>query len=330
MRSKTNTPKTAGKRSGNPVYNYISDRILELLDEGVVPWRIPWTGTLGGPLNMISNKPYRGINSLLTQCYMMKNNWESPYFMTFNQIKKLGGSVKPGQKSIMIIYWQFNEYSKTVTVKDSKPDPDTGKTGTHEELRTGKRPLLRYYNVFNLEQTKGIPENKIRKIEKPGEGAERIAAAEEIAAGYLNSGSGPQIAYTDTGRACYAPALDVINTPKIDYFKNTGEYYSTVFHEMGHSTGHETRLEREGITNINFFGSHEYSKEELIAEGTAALLCGVAGIDNQTIENSTAYIGHWRAKISEDNTLIVSAMGAAQKAADYILGEQPADGREKK
>jgi antirestriction protein ArdC len=126
-------------------------------------------------------------------------------------------------------------------------------------------------------------------------------------------------------RACYRPSTDTVGMPARSAFHSAEEYYSTFFHELTHSTGHPSRVGREGITNHNSFGSEDYSKEELVAEMGAAMLCGVAGIASRTLDNSASYLQSWINRLRSDSRLIVSAASQAQKAADYILARTAAE-----
>jgi antirestriction protein ArdC len=174
--------------------------------------------------------------------------------------------------------------------------------------------MLRYYRVFNLDQ--------VTRIKKPDIGGlpafQPIKEAEEISAKYQ-----AQIEVIHRGnRAFYRPSTDSVHMPERETFDNPESYYSTLFHEFTHSTGHESRLNRNGIVETHFFGDEIYSKEELVAEMGAAMLCGIVGIENKTIRNSASYIQSWLGKLRDDKKLVVYAAAAAQKAADFILGRQ--------
>lgn len=264
------------------IYQMVNDRIIEQLEKGVIPWRKPWIG--GGAISWNTQKAYRGINAILL---------DAGEYATFNQIKAAGGKVKKGAKSQIIVFWKFLE--KEIDGKEEKI------------------PLLRYYRVFNVEKDVEGLELKQKTADFEHDPIEK---AEEIFKGYINS---PTYSWNNDG-AWYKPSQDHINVPPMSKFPKLEEYYSTMFHEMAHSTGHVSRLNRDGIKGIAMFGSEDYSKEELVAEFTASMLCGVAGIENNTIENSASYIKSWLGRLKEDQTLLVKAAGQAQKAADYILG----------
>jgi len=176
--------------------------------------------------------------------------------------------------------------------------------------------FLRYFSVFNIADIEGI-EFDIPEVELKDN--EKIEKCDHLV---LNMPNPPKFETTNTDRAFYAPILDLINMPSIKQFENSEEYYSTLFHEMIHSTGHETRLNRNGITEIGKKKSDIYSKEELVAEMGAAFLCATTGIDYDAItENSAAYINGWLKVLKADKRFIFQSAASAQKAANYILGE---------
>lgn len=293
--------------STGKVYEIITERITSMLEKGVVPWRRPWRGG-ESPRNIMSMKPYRGINVFMLSC----SGYASPYWMTYKQALSVGGQVRRGEKGCPVIYWNVLE----------KEDVKNGKKVKR------KIPFLRYYTVFNLEQIDGLESVKrIASKIKPVEHVEfnPIEVCDALVGAVPNP---PDIEHRG-GRACYAPLIDKISMPAPEAFESPEEYYSTLFHELGHATGHEDRLNRDGLANGKF-GSHSYSKEELVAEFTAAFLCGESGIDTATIENSAAYLGNWLKKLSENPRWLVDAAGKAQKAADYLLDRKPPEKAEPK
>ena len=277
------------------VYDLINAKITELLERQLIPWRKPWNAQSNYPKNLISKKPYRGVNVFLLSC----QSYSSPWWLTFKQVQDKGGYVIKGSKSTPVIFWKFLD--------------NTDSAATSEDTNTtSKIPLLRYYSVFNIEQTEGLA---VPEPEETHNVFDPIAKAEEIVAGMPLI---PEIKYSGN-RAYYSPALDYIQLPHQHTFNTIEEYYSTAFHEMAHATGHINRLGRKSILETSYFGSHEYSKEELAAEMSASFLCGHAGIENITIENSAAYIAGWLKSLKSDRTLLVHAAAAAQRASDYIL-----------
>ena len=279
------------------VNEIITEKIIKGLEDGNVPWQKPWHD-FGTPKNLISNRMYTGINFFL----LSLSDYENKYFLTEKQAKQLNGSVKLEErnKPFHVIYYG--------TAKSKRVD-DAGKPYR----------FLKYYRVYNVEQCENLNHSRIeevRKIEKLK--FNPVDKAEEIYNGYIGK---PELTFIEN-KAYYSPLTDKINMPKKENFKGVPQFYSTLFHEMIHSSGHEKRLARAEIVETNFFGNHDYSKEELTAELGAAFLCAHSGIDN-TLENSTAYIKSWLKvlKSKENSKWVIEASAKAQKAVNYILGD---------
>lgn len=272
------------------VYERITERIITLLTQGTVPWQKPWKARTGLPRNLVSQKPYRGINVFL----LLAMSYESPFWLTFRQALQLGGSVRKGEKSCPVVFW------KQTTLEDK------------ESGEPQKKRLLRFYHVFNLAQCDGL-KNCTAPVETPVNG---ICQPEEIVA---HMPQRPEIKH-GMSRAFYSPREDCVGLPVRERFERAEGYYATLFHELVHATGHESRLNRVTLTEKAGFGSNPYCKEELIAEMGAAFLCGQAEIAERTIDNSAAYLNSWLDQLRSDKTLIVHAAAQAQKAADFILG----------
>ena len=281
----------------NP-YQIVTESIIKQLESGVAPWRKPWRTEL--PVNLVSGKAYRGLNVFL----LGSQGYGSRYWLSFNQAKKLGGHIRKGERSSLVTFWHIGE-ERIVRQTD----------GTE---RKSKPFLLRYYNVFNIEQTEGIAD----KLGLTG-ASPRVADLEQCEAIVSGMPSAPQ--REQSARAWYRPSTDTVGMPSKSLFTSAEEFYSTLFHELTHSTGHASRVGREGIEQLNTFGSESYSKEELIAEMGAAMLCGVTGIAPATLSNSASYLQSWIDRLRGDSKLLVSAASAAQKASDFILGKSLAE-----
>jgi len=271
------------------IYEMITNRILEQLEKGVIPWRKSWKGN--EPINYITRKPYQGVNLLLL-----------PYggeYITFKQCKESGGHVKKGEKSNMIVFF------KPMEIKDEETD----------EIKSV--PFLQYSNVFHISQCTGI-ESKLEQIQN-NITIEPIKQAQNIIDNYINR-SGIKMEHIQGNHsAYYTPASDTITLPTIKQFESGEDYYSTAFHETAHSTGHTSRLNR--IAKPAAFGSETYSKEELTAEISACMLMNLTGIEQpKTFINNAAYIQGWSKKLKEDKKAILTASGQAQRAVDYIIG----------
>lgn len=271
------------------VYAKVAARVLEQLSQGVVPWHKPWVG--GGPVSIHGHR-YRGVNALT----LGLSEYSSPVWLTYNQARERGGHVRRGEKGTPVLLFKVSQREDEI------------------EGASSRRFFATTFTVFNLEQCEGV--------ELPARFRERPApvAAGAIASRYLECG-GPRLQHGGEV-AAYAPSTDLVVMPAPSAFESVEAYYSTLFHEFGHSTGHPSRLNREGIANPDGFGSHRYSTEELVAEMCAAFLCARAGIETErTTANTVGYIQHWLGVLQADPGVLVKAASSAQKAADWVLGE---------
>ncbi|HLA49805.1 MAG TPA: zincin-like metallopeptidase domain-containing protein [Thermodesulfovibrionia bacterium] len=274
-------------------YNEITEKIILALERERIPWEKPWVGKPAQ--NFISKKAYNGINALLLNL----SDFSLPYFATFKQVSDIGGRILLGEKSTEVIYWNFIDFL----------NQETGKLD--------KIPFLKTYRVFNLAQCwlpetiKADIDKELKKIDfKP------IEKAQAVFDSYKDK---PSLA-ENSSKAAYNPVTDIILMPVKNSFSSKEEFYLTLFHEAVHSTGHEKRLDRESLTAVASFGSHEYSKEELVAEIGASFLSSHSGIDQKTFSNSVSYCRNWAEKLRENKKWIFWAAGQAQKATNYILG----------
>ena len=274
------------------IYEEITNKIISQLESGKIPWHKPWSGVAGGAYNRISKKPY----SLLNQMLLMHDG----EYATYKQWTDIGGKVKKGEKSEMVVFWKIFQ---TEEVKDGKVEKKSV-------------PLLKYINVFHVSQVDGVEPKNTKQVEH-----EPIEEAEKIKNGYVDR-ENIVIEELVTNEAYYSPMMDCIHVPCKEQFEDVMEFYSTLFHEMVHSTGHRDRLGRlDTGVKLASFGSEEYSKEELIAEIGSAFLMNHIGIDTpKTFKNSAAYIQSWLKVLRNDNRFIVSASSKAEKAMKYILG----------
>lgn len=291
MDSQNNSPKL-------DIYQLVTDQVIELLSQGIVPWQKPWKDS-GMPTNLLSKRAYRGINLWLLNTLPYETN----YFLTFEQIKALGGSVLKGEKGHMVVFW--------------KPAQKKAEEQTEETKR--QVPLLRYYKVFNLAQTTGIPADLIPALPSGDAEVNPILECETVLALVPDM---PAITFSGKAAAYYNIEKDEITMPKMKNFRTSPSYYCTVFHELVHATGAERRLNRKTITDRVPFGSESYAMEELVAEMGAAFLCRYTGILVSEIANSVAYIDNWLEVLKKDKRFIIAASGQAQKAVDYLLNRQ--------
>lgn len=278
------------------IYETVTSKIISKLNEGAVPWRKPWTGGGALPCNAITQRAYRGINVfLLSLAPYTDHRW-----LTFRQVEERKGRVKAGERSTMVVFWKH---------------PEPAKAGDAEPARARRPPILRYFNVFNVEQCEslGIPD-PYRPEERPNA---RIERAEQLAVYMPNP---PRLTFGPS--AWYRPTDDTVQVPPIERFKSAESYYATLYHELGHATGHADRLNRSGVTSAIKFGSGVYSQEELVAELTSAFCCAAVGLDNSLLDDAAAYIQGWLTVLKADSKALVIAAAQAQRAADFIRGVQ--------
>jgi|SRR5271156_3846289 len=279
------------------VNSIITEKILAQLEAGVAPWRKTWSCKPAA--NLISQREYRGINQFL----LGAAGYSSNFWLSYNQAAKLGGNVKRGEKSSMVVFWKIGE-ERTYVRKD----------GTE---KTGKSVLLRYSAVFNIEQCEfeGKPlADRLGITRQP----RRVASIAECQAVIDAMPNRP--AFERSAAAWYKPPVDSVGLPSIDLFESSEAYFATAYHELCHATGHASRLGREGIMERHAFGSGEYGFEELVAEMGSAFLCGAAGISPVVLTNSASYLASWIKVIKSDARILARAASQAQKAADYVRG----------
>ena len=279
--------------SKNKVYQIITDQFIQSLKQEKIPWSKPW----------ISEKPvsynkhvYTGINSLL----LSLTEHKSPIWLTFNKIKSLNGNLKKDSKSQIITFWKSLIYKNNL---------ESGET----EIKN--IPYLRYYKVFNFNDIENIPLPKWY-VKKDKLDFIPMENAEKISNNYLTK---ENLDIKENGsKAYYNPTKDCIGMPTKENFFSENEYYSTLFHELNHSTGHNKRLARESFKEL-FSSKTEYSFEELIAEIGACFLCSEIGILNKVKNNSKAYIQSWISVLKNNPKMIINASGKAQKSVNFIL-----------
>jgi antirestriction protein ArdC len=281
------------------LYELVTNKIIALLEKGTVPWKKAWKAE-DHPINLITKIPYKGINVWMLNC---SPNAISPYWLTWAQVMKLGGEVKANENK----KYEYVVFYTPLTYEVENEDGES-------EIKS--YPFIKYARVYNLSQCV-LPQEKMDKLVPKVEEKEfnPIETCEKIVSNYKDA---PPVNFGG-GKAFYAPMFDKVQMPLQETFDNEALYYSTLFHEFGHSTGAPKRLNRFKASDTNIFGAETYSKEELVAEMTASFLCAKSGIDNETIENSAAYIKGWLEILKDDKGFVISASSKGQFAADYIL-----------
>ena len=270
------------------IYKEVTARIIAQLENGIIPWQKPWIAS-GNAISHVTGRSYSLLNQMLLG--------RPGEYVTFAQCQKEGGKVKKGEKSSMVVFWKFIE----------QEDEET-----HEKKQV---PFLRYFNVFHIDQCEGLRAKHQQELPNTASADE---AADALIHDYLSRES-VKLHHQEGNRAFYSPISDSITLPLLAQFSETAEYYSTAFHELTHSTGHASRLNR--LEKVAFFGSEAYSKEELVAEIGAATLVNATGLEtSSSFRNSAAYIQNWLRVLKDDKRFIVSAAGKAEKAVALILG----------
>jgi antirestriction protein ArdC len=282
------------------VYAEVTARMIDALENGVVPWRKPWT-SMGAHRNLSSGREYRGINVFLTSLSAMRGGYEYPLWLTMRQANTLGGRVRAGERGTLVVFWE--------------PRVDIKKNDKGEEEKV-RRLIFKKYYVWNVEQIDGLVLPEVPKPAGAGEhdGADSLWASYDGAPAVRHGGDA----------AFYAPALDAIHMPPRSRFESTSAYYQVLFHEGIHSTGAKHRLNRSTLTQAGRFGDANYSQEELVAEMGGAMLLARAGLE-PAYANSAAYLRGWLNALNDDKRLVVVAAQNAEKAARYVLGERESD-----
>jgi len=294
------------RRGQDTIYEMVTNEITDGLKKGIIPWHRPFLND-GRDKNYRGNA-YHGINVLLLALARMKNSsLESPAWLTFNQIKEMGGRLIKGSKHQVVIFSK----SKSYVVKEN---------GVTQYEDDGVTPLVRYYSVlryhrvYNLSQCVGIDPPKW--IAEDLENAE-LKKPQSVIDEWEEK---PKIEINGVAKAYYRTSTDTVHSPEIGGYKSSEDYYSVLFHELVHSTGHESRLNR---FKDKEFDDKGYSKEELVAEIGAAFLNTMTGINNaDLLENSQAYINGWVKALENHKRMVVMASSKAQRAVDMILNRE--------
>ena len=308
------------------MYQEITDSVIDALEKGTIPWEKPWSlnGDRKQPRSVSTGKVYQGINWIMLGPWMFGASHSSPWWLTYRQAKKLGGTVRKGEKSYPIVHWSF------IDGKHPAGHPKAG------QLTGRKVPILRHFSAFNLDQC-DMPDEVVERLAKrldrlAGEEkqggttltGEAVEAAKVTADDYI---SREGIKFNDAGSlACYSSMADAITMPEVQTFTGAEEYLATLLHECVHSTGIEKRLKR-GIEQNGSNGSESYAREELVAELGSAFAAARLGINMPTVnDNRNAYIANWIAVLENDKKALIWAAGRAEKATNMIIGDRDDQG----
>ncbi len=284
------------------IYQLVTDRIICQLEDGCVPWQRPWSLTSSAQTMALSHEsgnPYSFLNQMLLG--------EPGEYLTFRRVKELGGTVRKGAKGRPVVFW------KPIVHKEEDTD------GT-ERIRT--IPVLKRYTVFHITDTEGVESRFAGQTSEASlSSLSPIEQADRTAHEYVDRNNPLRLCVTDSGRAYYSPSDDKVVIPKMSQFRSAEEYYSVLYHELVHSTAHESRCNRRDAGAMAAYGDSTYAKEELTAEMGAAMALSCLGIDSeQAFDNSAAYIDGWLKKLRNDKTLVVRAAGKAEQAVRFIFG----------
>ncbi len=284
------------------VSSHIFETIEALLAQGnKIEWQRPWSvdSSIGAPYNLGTNRPYSRSNFLILQMQLMLKGYGHNAWLTFKQVQQFGGHVRKGEKGTPIVFFR-----KT---KEEKDDPDTS------EAVTETKSLLRYYVVFNFAQVEGLNIAPTEQ-EKP---TVKFATVEELEQMVRNAGA--SIEHIAQDRAYYNVTMDKIVMPLLEQFQGSDGYYSTLFHELSHWTGHASRLNR-GLNLTLRKKPSQYAYEELVAELASVFLSQELGYQTAELsQNSAVYLSHYYELLKENKTAFLSAAWAAGRAADYLL-----------
>jgi antirestriction protein ArdC len=300
-------PAKAARSSEAPtrtsLYDTITQQIIAQLEAGHFPWVRPWKSAGDGqglPYNATTGRPYSGINILLLWSAIMERGFVRPAWLTYRQAQAVGGQVRKGERGTMVVF-----------AKRFTPDAEKERAAANDE-DPRSIPFLRSYTVFNIDQCEGLPPEMRATRGDIAEAAIEPDVKAIIAASGVPFRIGGDAAY-------YAPSGDYVVVPTPEAFHAPIDWHRTALHELGHATGHPTRLNRDMTGG---FGSEAYAREELVAEMCAAFCCATLGI--QPTVRHADYLASWLDVVKSDNRAIIKAASQASKAADWILALRPA------
>ena len=281
-----------------------AEKMIEQLKRGVAPWQKGWDTPKGSelpPYNPVTTTRYRGLNSFVLASEAAERGYADPRWTTYRGAKKIGAQVRKGEKGVGVEYWKFptkEQENKVRTAVEAGQEPDKLKI------------IHRTYTVFNAEQIEGMPslESELKKVNQ-WEACERAEV--------LLQASGANIEHRGGNRAFYRRSQDLIVLPKQEQFHSPEAYYSTALHELGHWTGHKSRLDRSELMKGSF-GSEEYAKEELRAEMTSVTVNGMLRLPHDPNAHAS-YVGHWIKALEDNPNELRYAARDAGKMSDYIL-----------
>ncbi|MBE0471812.1 MAG: DUF1738 domain-containing protein [Methyloprofundus sp.] len=285
--------------SHKDLFKDLVNEIISLMESDDLNWSKPFRSVKHQ--NPVSGSIYRGINPFILALKAYREGWDEPYWLTFNQAKKLGLKIKKGATTTPVFFYSLVE----------KEDEKTGEKNTF--------PVFKSYRVFNIQQMDGVVHRLPKKVELIG--SLKVGYCRPVVDAFIDN-TGADIITSD--KAAYSPIRDKVMMPAPGLFNSEESYYATLLHEIAHWTGHKSRLNREGITDHSaVFGSEKYAFEELIAELSAVFLCSHLGVEKGGVDqNHAAYIKHWIKGLKEDPMSLWKAAAKAQAVFDYLCEQQ--------
>jgi antirestriction protein ArdC len=315
------------KMTQDQIIQAVNDKVIDGLKDKGLSWFRPWkSGEENQPMNRVSRKHYKGFNIFLLNAEMIRHNYSSNQWLTYKQCAEKGGQVSRGSKSTDVYFWKIGYFD--AKTKRYLSDKDVKSVNLSEKItingtvqaRYKKTFSVRYYKVFNVDQCEGIDAIEFEPSINASFTSNEMV--DSIVDGYI-SRSNPLILNVSktSNQAYYSPSNDLVVMPKQDSFVDSDSYYKTLFHELAHSTGHQRRLNRKGIAEVNYFGSESYAQEELVAEISSMYLTGLCDLNPQdSHSNSQAYINGWVKKFEDEAKECFYAMQQATKCSSLILG----------
>ena len=331
----------ADGRTMNPAEEF-AQFVIDQMEKGTLPpWAKPWdTSRMPFPCNW-DGRPYGGVNSIYLEFLSIVRGYRDHRWLTKNRVEQMGGRVRPGERYTPVVFsmsnYDYTRSGRRLNYGETRAlNPESHSNVSHEpsDDRTAEGeyvPSWYSHRVYNVDQCEGLPESFLEDGARQIRDVKPIAEAEKVARNYLENG-GPSVRYAEyggpyrmgpirSGGATYRPSQDLITVPAPDRYGNINDHYATLFHEIGHSTGHRSRLNRPGLRQESLFGSHEYGVEELIAEMTSAILCRetLTVADPLLEESAASYISGWIGTIKEAPSILWRAASAAHRASDHVL-----------
>lgn len=292
----------------------IVDTLISFIEQDPTQWEAGWYRAPSvSPINGKTQKNYKGLNAFYLYVIAAMKGYRDPRWLTFNQVKELGGIVRSGEKSSEVFFWTWYD-KKTKKPFEAKTLEGLSEEEKLEYKKENVRPVIKFYQVFNGQQCENIPEYEI--VQTPTMAEEERARQNDLIETVIANSEAP-IQYNGGNRAYYSPMSDSIHLPEVKDFKTMQDYYATALHEIAHSTGHESRLNR---SLKGMFGSLDYAREELRAELASVFMQTELGIsvEGKHFENHGAYLASWLKAVKDNPKEFYSAASDAEKIADYV------------